>query len=221
MEEKYPISELVRILGVTRTAVVNKIKKYSFNTIKQHVNGIPKTLVILSHEQLEALKIEVQNNKGVNTIKSQGVETKLNNDNTMSNNGISEETLENVMTNFKHYVDKLLEEKDKNYLLLTDKVMTQEKDAEHWKNQYFEIEIDKENLQIRLNQQNEKVSLKDNEINALKKQIEEIKLNQVNQEEFNKIKKDNEILSAQIAELLIKREASEKSKKRFLGLFKK
>ena len=147
MEGKYPISELVRILGITRTAVENKIKKYSFNTVKEYVDGRPKTLVILSNEQLEALKIEVQKNKTVNTMESHTNETKLNNVNTMENQSKTIDVFESYKTELRYYVDRLLEEKEKNMLLLSDKLLTKEQDAEFWKNKYFELE--QENKQLK------------------------------------------------------------------------
>ena len=60
MERKYSISDLVTILGITRTAVDNKVRKYGFNTVKGYVDGRAKTLVMLNNAQLEALKNEVK-----------------------------------------------------------------------------------------------------------------------------------------------------------------
>ncbi|MDD3150167.1 MAG: hypothetical protein PHV68_04970 [Candidatus Gastranaerophilales bacterium] len=78
MSHKYQINELVEILGITRTAINRKISKYSFNTVHEYINGRKLKLIVLSSEELEALKHEVGVIKQKNTVSSNIHDTFLN-----------------------------------------------------------------------------------------------------------------------------------------------
>ena len=68
----------------------------------------------------------------------------------MENQINANETFDSYKTELRYYVDRLLEEKEKNMLLLSDKVLTKEQDADFWKNKYFEIEQENKKLKEQL-----------------------------------------------------------------------
>ena len=76
----------------------------------------------------------------------QSDDTKLYNGNTIETGDISSDLFHSYKTELRYYVDRLLEEKEKNMLLLSDKVLTQEQDVEFWKNKYFELELENKKL---------------------------------------------------------------------------
>ena len=130
MSEKYSISDLTRELGISRTAVNRKIKKYRFNTVQEYVDGRPLKLVELSREQLEALKKEAEINKCDSTVTHMGVDTNLNNSTLYQEHEthfIPNKTVESILEHSKtmleqvrHYADQAIESERKQVKLLTN-----------------------------------------------------------------------------------------------------
>jgi len=179
-------------------------------------------ILVLTEQQYESLlpKIEIQSNSINNSNKTFAeIQPKLN-----------QEDLKYIIENLRHFADAALQEKEQRVMLLEDSEKKKENSYLEVQAKLKEVESKNSILEFQLNeaetklntielQFKDKVSLKDNEINALKKQIEEIKINQINPEKYNKLKKDNEALSIQIAELLQKQPQQEK--KGFLDLFRR
>lgn len=138
---KYTINQLTDILGVSRTAVNRKIEKYKFDTVQEYVNGVLNKLIILTDEQIEALKKEVEHNKGVNTVTQHSHETKLNND-TSENIESSEKNIklfETMLTQVQHYADTAINAEREKTRLLEDKSSKDASNAEYYKNKVFEL----------------------------------------------------------------------------------
>lgn len=138
---KYTINELTSILGISRTAVNRKIEKYKFDTVQEYVNGVSNKLVILTAEQLEALKQEALKNKGVNTVSQHSYETKLNNDTSENIENTENQTklFETMLTQLQHYADTAITAEREKTRLLEDKSSQDAQSAEFYKNKVFEL----------------------------------------------------------------------------------
>lgn len=138
---KYTINELTSILGISRTAVNRKIEKYKFDTVQEYVNGVSNKLVILTDEQLEALKQEALKNKGVNTVSQHSYETKLNNDTSENIENTENQTklFETMLTQLQHYADTAITAEREKTRLLEDKSSQDAQSAEFYKNKVFEL----------------------------------------------------------------------------------
>lgn len=167
MEKKYSISQLVSLLGISRTAVNRKIKKYSFDTVQEYVNGRPMKLVCVKDEELEALLEEVKHTKGgASTVSSDA--KKL--DNTVLNelppyeekpekaqpvNNSGEELVkkvldqnEKILEQLQHYVDRVVTAESQLKL-----IETSEKNKE---DEYLKIKAENEHLKAKLAEQEKK-----------------------------------------------------------------
>ena len=138
---KYTINQLTQILGISRTAVNRKIEKYKFDTVQDYVNGVLNKLVILTDEQIDALKKEVENNKSVNTVSQHSYETKLNNNTpeTLENQSNTNGMFETMLTQLRHYADTAINAERERTLLLEDKARENSDTAEFYKNETMRL----------------------------------------------------------------------------------
>lgn len=153
MSNKYSIDDLCKLLGRSRTAINRKIKKHNFDTVQEYVNGRSLKLVILSNDQLEALRKEVEFTSDNDTVIELGHDTKLNNitqDNTTKTVSNIDDIMdrlmdhsETVLQQVRHYADRLIESEKEKVQLLTA-------DSEFYKNEYFRLKFENEQLKADL-----------------------------------------------------------------------
>ena len=120
---RYSISELAKVLDISRTAVLKKIKKFGYETVSDEINGRNITLVPLTESQVNVLKNDVKKYKGF----TQGVTldlTSATGKESVSVNEAGMDVLKQVLKQFdtyntqlQTYVNRLIESESKVKLL--------------------------------------------------------------------------------------------------------
>ena len=159
--KKYTINQLTQILGVSRTAVNRKIEKYGFNTVQEYVNGVANKLVMLTDEQIDALKKEIEAYKGVNTMSQHSYDTKLNNNTPeqIENNAVPKEMFETMLTQLRHYADTAINAERDKALLLEDKSKENADTADFYKSETARLTQEYNRDRIVLIQENRKARI--------------------------------------------------------------
>jgi hypothetical protein len=219
---KLTIDEAVTAFKKSKDTIYYWIKTGKYSS-EQGENG---KILVLTKQQYDYLlsKIEVQQNTVNNANENcNDIQSKSNS-----------EDLKYIIENLRYFADIALQEKENRVLLLED--YEKQKEISYLEAQAKIKELENRNsiLEFQLKEAEEKLntielklkdndSLKDLEINALKKQVEEIKLNQISPEEYKKVKNDNLVLSYQIENLLKEINTIESKKKgmKIFGLFTK
>ena len=159
MSQKYSISDLADILGVSRTTVNKKIKKHGFNIVQEYVNSRPLKLILVSDEELQALKKEIELIRDDNTVLNNNAETNLNV--STGNEGVNhaesradtgnivENILrhnETVLDQIRYYANSLVEAERNKVKLLED--LEKRKEDEYLKTMAENKQLREQNLQF-------------------------------------------------------------------------
>lgn len=155
MVEKFTVAELAKELNISTTAVYKKVDKKQFETIQEMVGTREITFIILTKEQLIKLKDDVNSNKVGFKQLNESFESNhlapMNIKNQSEQINLTEKVIELTQTlsnQFDTYSKQLVEyaEKAGQVKLLTDNLSQEKKDLEFYKNEYFKLKYENEQL---------------------------------------------------------------------------
>jgi len=171
--QKHSIADLAGILGVSRTTVNKKIKKHGFNVVQEYVNSRPLKLILVSDEELQALKTEIELNRDDNTLLNNNAETNLNVStvnkgvNSIKNQADTGNIVENILRHnetvldqIRYYANSLVEAERNKVKLLED--LEKRKEDEYLKTMAENKQLREQNFQFqaeteKLRAENEKL----------------------------------------------------------------
>lgn len=147
MEEKYSISELSELLGITIQAVWKKVKRFSLTMVKEVVNNRLTTLVILNEED----KIKLFSSLQVNQLSEPVQQPVYNEVKQQFNEPVNQQFNNQDYKEILQRVEQLALKAGK-YELLEDKSKELKDDVKYWQDKYFEVARENERLKARVEQ---------------------------------------------------------------------
>lgn len=177
MVEKYTVSELAEILGVSTTAIYKKLDKKQLESVKERVGTRELTYILLNKNDLNKLVLETNCNKEITRVGfkqyNEPIETSINQPYNAQNQSdyidLTKQVIQltqNISNQFENYSKQMVEyaEKAGQVYLLTDNLNQEKKESETYKTEYFKYKIENENLTFHNN-------ILKSEIDGLKLQI--------------------------------------------------
>jgi excisionase family DNA binding protein len=159
MVEKYTVSELAEILGVSTTAIYKKLDKKQLEAVKERVGTRELTYILLNKNDLNRLVSETNSNKEITRVGfkqyNEPMETGTNHHYNPTNQSdyidLTKQVIQltqNLSNQFENYSKQMVEyaEKAGQVYLLTDNLNQEKQETETYKTEYFKYKLENENL---------------------------------------------------------------------------